>query len=181
MSDDFSVAGREAFLSHTFYALPFDAYQKRMKRDENREFTFARWTLLERIVWQLIPEDVWKEKSCFLDGFDLDQFHRLKDGFVAVGRVWHLPGMGGPGDIPTIMMVEFDPKDRSVRRGVVWVVRGRVREIYGVTGDFSSFDTCLSSREMFEADFEPAFERDAQGWSKHSDFDLSIFLTAKGD
>ncbi|MFK7843265.1 MAG: hypothetical protein AB8B54_13455 [Sphingorhabdus sp.] len=107
MEKDFSVAGREKFLANTFFDPP--------TKDTKWEFTFARWTLLERVIWEFMPEDT----HCHLDGFDLEFIERYSNGFACIGRVWWLPEPNSPGEFRATMAVEFDIAQLTIARASV--------------------------------------------------------------
>jgi hypothetical protein len=167
MEKDFSVEGREKFLAKTFYASP--------SIDTNWEFAFARWTLLERVIWQFMPDDTY----CYLDGYDLDEIDRFDDGFVGIGRVWHLPESGTPGDIPAVIAVEFSPASSDLYKAVVWVGRTSSDNGNEPKLEAPSLATISILKHRIGAGWQRAFFRDAEGWSLDCDFDLSIFLMAR--
>jgi len=164
---DFSVAGRESAL--------FDAFFDDLGEDRKWEFTFARWTLLERVIWQFKPSNTY----CHLDGFDFDQYTQTENGFVGVGRVWMLPEPGTPGDIATIMAVEFDCDRECVQRSSIWVGSVVPKRAKAPRVDAIEAIDFFSAKLNLDGDWGLAFEKDGQGWSHRSECDLSIFLMPK--
>lgn len=164
MEKDFSVAGREKFLAKTYYDPP--------SIDWNWEFTFARWTLLQRVIWQFITEDTY----CHLDGYDLDELDCFTDGFVGVGKVRHLPEPGVPGDIPTIIAVEFNPASFKLQRASIWVARETSNKDQAQKLEIPDLAEIAVWKQNIGSDWQRAFSRDAEGWCLDCDFDLSIFL-----
>lgn len=172
MEKDFSVSGREKFL--------FETFKTRLEDGPLSMFTFARWTLLERVIWKFKPDNTY----CYLDGFDFDTFTEFDNGFFGVGRSWHFPDVDAPGDIPIAMAIEFDEAQACVKRSVFWI--GRIAAEYISPPD----TTCLSFFDLFlpgqniGAEWQPAFRRTSVGWSIDNEFDLSTFLVPnkeKGD
>tara|TARA_R110000787_G_scaffold215195_1_gene324381 strand:- start:478 stop:1008 length:531 start_codon:yes stop_codon:yes gene_type:complete len=169
MKSDFSVDGRERALFNAF----FDKSSKYRKSG----FIFARWTLLERVIWQHKPLNTY----CHLDGFDFDQFRRTQNAFVGVGRIWMLPEPGTPGNVATAMAIEFDRTHQCVRRALVWV--GPLvprREKAPRVKEFESGNFFSAEKEIGEC-WQPAFEKDLNGWHINPEFDLSILLMPFSD
>lgn len=164
MKPDFSVPGRENAL--------FRAYFGDLQLDRRRELSFARWTLLEQVIWQYKPPNTY----CYLDGYDFDRYLRKDNGFVGVGRVWLLPEPGTPGDIATTMAVEFDLCRECIRRAFVWVGPVLSKRKKAPKIRQYAFDDFFSSDINLGQEWCLAFEKDASGWHHDPGFDLSIFL-----
>lgn len=141
------------------------------------EFAFERWTLLERIIRQFIPRELAQTHCCYLDGFDIDQFRRFgDDAFIGVGRTWHLPQPGGPGDISVVMAIEIDRTTCAVLRGGIWIGAKPLRGSLASNLDLSNYAAVFHARENLGPDWEFAFGRDARGWFVDPDFELARML-----
>lgn len=169
MKKDFSVLGRERFLFSTF----FDRSQQR----EAWLPEFARRTLIERVVWSFMPDGVYSH----FDGFSSDQFHRFRNGFTIVGRVWLLSEPGTPGNIATILALEFDRDKQCVGRARFWI--GPVREqrqkapfVQGV----SSFERTFSGA-LLGAEWNLTLEKSDGEWRMTPGADLSILTMPTRD
>lgn len=161
---DFSVAGRENAL--------FDAFYGDLGDEHRWKFNFARWTLLERVIWQFKTQNTY----CHLDGFDLDQYHQNENGFVGIGRAWLLPERGTPGDIATLMAVEFDRDRGCVQRSSIWVGSVVPKRAKAPRVDAIHVIDFFSAKLNFGDKWVLAFEKGPHGWCHNQEFDLSIFL-----
>jgi len=164
MEKDFSVAGREKFLSQVY----FDTHGKHEKWEAN----FARWTLLQRVIWQFMPTNTY----CHLDGFDFDIVHHYLNGFIGIGRVWLLEDDLNIGDIYTTMAIEFD-EDNAVKNGKFWVslmpvIKGNAPPHV----DILPMRNLFSKRSKIGHGWKVALIRKSSGWVINPEFDLSIFL-----
>lgn len=169
MKKDFSVLGRERFLFATF----FDRSPIRKARLPY----FARYTLIDSVIWRFIPEDVY----CHLDGFDDDQFQRFRNGYIAVGRVWLLPEPGVPGDVSTIFAVDFDRNKQCVGKARFWI--GPIckhREKAPFVQGISSFERTYSARQL-GTEWNLALEKEDGEWRMPPGADLSILTMPKRD
>ena len=168
MEKDFSVLGREKFLSQVY----FDIHGKHEKWESN----FARWTLLERVIWEFMPENTY----CHLDGFDLNNQHYYKNGFIGIGRVWLLENNHSAGDVYTTMAIEFDEGRMAVKNGKFWVShRPVIKGDMPPDVDIPPIRKLFSNRSTLGRDWQLALIRNSSGWSINPQFDLSIFLNFK--
>ena len=169
-SKDFSVEGRESFLGQVY----FDTHGK----FEKWELNFARWTLLERIIWEFKPDDT----HCHLDGFDFDIVHNYRNGFIGIGRVWLLENTKVSGDIYATMAIEFDEDIQAVKKGRFWVsampvIKGNVPPYF----DIPPLKSLFTKTNRLGQDWQIALSRNSSGWVLNNSFDLSVFLKMNDD
>lgn len=162
MENDFSVSGREKYLCRKFY----DLFNIKLEW----EFTFARQTLLQRIVWLFKPDDT----CCTLDGFDLDEFYPFDDGFIGIGRARHLSIRE---EVPIVIALEFNRFRGTVKRGLIWVGQKPPKYLQPTKVNCEELDNIFLLNQCLGRDWQLAFMRNAKGWSMDNDFDLSILLT----
>lgn len=167
---DISVLGRERALFNSFFDF-------KKGRGEKRKFIFARWTLLESIIWTVLPD----QNYCHLDGFVFDQFAHNSNAFTGVGRIWMLPEPGTPGDIAAIITVEFDRSNQCVDRAKVWI--GPIVPSRQKAPLVECIEPWMLSREKRQPDlnWRLAFRKDSGGWQLNPNFDLSVLIMPSAD
>jgi len=165
MTRDFSIPGREKYLAEQFYDL-FDL-------QFTYDFSFARRTLLERVIWKFMPQGYY----CHLDGYDEDRFQKFSDGFFFCGRIIHLHHPDMPANQLVALAFEFDRFKLTVKHASIW--KG-IEACYLNDLPEDEYD---SLDDVFEPDFEIgsdwklAFTRDKMGWRIEPGFDIFPFLS----
>lgn len=162
---DNSVLGRERALFNAFFEF-------KNGRGDRRNFVFARWTLLGRVIRSFKPDNTY----CHLDGFDFDQFSHTSNAFTGVGRVWMLPEPGTPGTIATMMSVEFDRSNQRINRAMIWIGPNVPRRRKAPRVECVEPWALIGEKYDPGQDWRLAFRKDGGGWQLDPNFDLSELL-----
>lgn len=165
METDFSVLGREKYLASIYYDTHF--------RYQVRDASFAKQTLLQRIIWSVKPNNTY----CHLDGYDTEIIHHYSNGFFLVGKVSLLEPNEFGNKIYTAMAIEFDETIQIVKNGKIWISLRPVIKGH----EFSEIEVphlrnCFDKTASLGLAWQCALYRKTTYWSTNSNFDLSIFL-----
>ena len=164
MRTDFTVKGREDFLSQVYFDTHF--------KFELNEVEFARRTLLQRIIWSFKPS----QTSCSLDNYDADETHHIPDGFLCIGCVRLLNDTKHNGEIRTAMAIKFHKTTQAIQYARIWVSLMPTIKRHINIDVMPAPKVLFSSKSYLGKDWQLAFSRNEKGWKKTPSFDLSIFL-----